>query len=75
MTMTFYEALETAMNLKGLRPVDIALRAGVSQSYLSNLKSGHQKSVDWEKALAIIDALGMTPNEFYEIYASDKTGE
>lgn len=69
--MTFYEALEIAMSAKGLRPVDVAERAGLHQSYLSKLKSGHQKSVDWEKALVIIDALGMTPDEFREIQVSD----
>ena len=69
--MTFYEALEIAMGIKGLRPVDVAERANINQSYLSNLKSGHQKSVDWEKAIAIIDALEMTPSEFREIQTSD----
>ena len=69
--MTFYEALEIAMKMKGLRPVDIAERAGLPQSYLSKLKSGHQRSVDWEKALDIIEALGMTPNEFREIQVRD----
>ena len=72
-TMTFYEALEIAMEMKGLRPVDVADRAHIHQSYISKLKSGHQRSVDWDKALMIIDALGMTPNEFYEIYTSDTT--
>lgn len=69
--MTFYEALVIAMEMKGLRPVDVAERAGIHQSYISKLKSRHQKSVDWDKALVIIEALGMTPNEFCEIYLSD----
>jgi transcriptional regulator with XRE-family HTH domain len=70
--MTFYEALDIAMREKGLRAVDIAERTGMHQSYISKLKSGHQKSVDWEKALVIIAALGMTPNEFYELQKSDE---
>lgn len=65
--MTFYEALEIAMSEKGLKPSDIAARTGMHQSYISKLKSGHQRSVEWDKAIAIIEALGMTPNEFYEI--------
>lgn len=69
--MTFYEALEIAMEMKGLRPVDVAERAHIHQSYISKLKSGHQKSVDWEKALMIIDALDMTPSEFREIQLGD----
>ncbi len=71
--MTFYEALCVAMKRKGLRAVDVAERTGMHQSYFSKLKSGHQKSVDWEKALLIIEALGMTPNEFYEIQKSDQS--
>ena len=70
--MTFYEALEIAMRERGLRPSEVAERAGMHQSYFSKLKSGHQRSVDWEKALAIIEALGMTPNEFYELQKSDE---
>lgn len=65
--MTFYEALEIAMEEKGMKPSEVAAKADLHQSYISKLKSGHQRSVDWEKALAIIEALGMTPNEFYEI--------
>ena len=70
--MTFYEALVIAMEMQGLRPVDVCTRAGLHESYISKLKSGHMKSVEWNKALAIIDALGMTPNEFREIQLSDR---
>lgn len=70
--MTFYEALEIAMREKGLKPVDLAMRSGMHQSYFSKLKNGSQKSVEWEKALIIIEALGMTPNEFYEIQKGNK---
>lgn len=69
--MSFYEALVIAMQRQGMRPVDICAKTGMHQSYFSKLKSGKQKSVDWDKALMIISALGMTPNEFYEIYMSD----
>ena len=71
--MTFYEALVVAMKQRGLRAVDLAERTGMHQSYFSKLKSGHQKSVDWEKALVIIEALGMTPNDFYELQKSDES--
>lgn len=75
--MTFYEALEIAMREKGLRPADLSARTGMYQSYFAKLKSGHQRSVEWDKALVIIEALGMTPNEFYEIQKGDipTTGE
>lgn len=65
--MTFYEALVIAMQRKGMRPADVCAKAGLYESYLSKLKSGRMKSVEWDKALAIIEALGMTPNEFRAI--------
>lgn len=70
--MNFYEALEIAMREKGMRPVDVCAKAGLYESYLSKLKKGRMKSVEWDKALAIIDALGMTPNEFRAIQISDE---
>lgn len=71
--MKFYAALEIAMRLKGMKPAEVCARAGLYESYLSKLKSGHMKSVEWDKAIAIIDALGMTPNEFRAIQTSDET--
>lgn len=65
--MSFYEALSTAMEIKGVSPAELCARTGMHQSYLSKLKSGHTKDVTWEKALVIIDALGMTPSEFVEL--------
>lgn len=66
--MTFYEALEIAMAARGMKPSEVSDRAGLHRSYISKLKSGYMKTVEWDKALDIIDALGMTPNEFYAIY-------
>lgn len=68
--MTFYETLEVAMTERGLKAADICARANLYPSYLSKLKSGSMKSVEWDKAIAIILALGMTPNEFYELQKS-----
>lgn len=65
--MTFYEAFEMALRAKGLKASDICTITGIHSSYFSKLKSGHMKDVTWEKALQIIDALGMTPDEFLEI--------
>ena len=73
--MTFYEALVIAMERQGMRPADVCAKAGMHQSYISKLKSGHMKHVEWEKAVAIIHALGMTPNEFYEIQMSDQQND
>lgn len=70
--MTFYEALEIAMKRKGMKPSEVCAKAGLYESYLSKLKSGYAKSVTWEKALAIIDALDMTPDEFRAIQLGRK---
>ena len=69
--MTFYETLEVAMQQRGMRPADICRKTGYNSTYFTHLKSGHIKDVSWERALVIINALGMTPQEFYEL---SKTG-
>ena len=65
--MTFYEALAIAMKQKGIKPSELAAKSGINEPYFSKLKAGTIKNVSWEKALQIIFALGMTPNEFKEI--------
>ena len=70
--VTFYETLVIAMRKRGMRPADITAKTGIGSSFFSNLKSGHTKDVTWEKALLIIDALGMTPSEFYELSVSEQ---
>ena len=62
--MTFAEALELAMTARGLKAVDVAEKSGVAASYLSKLATGRVKEPTWPKACAIIDALGMTTDEF-----------
>lgn len=70
--LSFYEALEIAMAEKGMKPSQVCAVAGMHQSYISKLKSGAMKHVEWDKAVALILALGMTPSEFYEIQKSGK---
>lgn len=69
--MTFYETLEIAMNKRGMRPVDICKKTGFNPTYFTHLKTGHIKSVTWERALMIIAALDMTPNEFLALQNGD----
>ncbi len=68
--MTFYETLEIALKEKDMKAADICAATGIHSSYFSKLKSGHTKDVTWEKAVLIIGALGMTPDEFYELQKS-----
>ena len=65
--MTFYEALSLVMKEKGLTAADICNITGIHPSYFSKLKSGYTKDVTWEKALIILEAVGVTPDEFSEI--------
>lgn len=65
--MTFYETFELALEKTGMSTAEICDKTGLYPSYFSKLKSGHAKDVTWEKALVIIDALGMSPSEFYEL--------
>ena len=68
--MTFYETFEIALKTKGMKTADVCAATGIHSSYFSKLKSGHTKDVTWEKALLIINALGMTPDEFHELQKS-----
>lgn len=73
--MKFYDALVIAMEQKQMRPADICAKTDLNDAYFSKLKSGHMKTVTWEKGLAIIAALGMTPDEFLAIQESDENGD
>ncbi len=61
---SFFETMERCMRDRGLRYIDLAERTGFHPAYFSKLKNGQAKDVTWARALAIIDALGMTPDEF-----------
>lgn len=62
--MTFYDLFVIALKKKGVTAAEIARRTGYHQSYFTNLKKGECRDVTWERALKIIEALGMTPSEF-----------
>lgn len=70
--MTFYQTFVLALEAKDMTIADVCENTGIYPSYFSKLKSGHMKDVTWERALAIIDALGMTPDEFYALQKSDE---
>lgn len=69
--MNFYKTLAKAMEAKEMSAADVCSRAGIHPSYISKLKSGHVKDVTWEKAMLIIGALDMTPDEFYKLQRND----
>jgi len=65
--MNFYETLEQIMDEKGITAAELARMTGLQKSYFSKLKTRYTKDVTWEKAIVIISALGMTPDEFYRL--------
>lgn len=64
--MSFGNALQKILQDKGLRPANI-VDENLSAKYLSKLLNGTMKSPTWDKALYIVDKLGMTPSEFRRI--------
>lgn len=69
--MTFYETMKLVMDERGIKPADLCERTGFHPSYFSKLKSGHMRDVSWDRAIAIILALDMTPDEFYARQSGD----
>ena len=69
--LTFYETLSIVMRNRGMTAAELCEKAGLHQSYLSKLKSGRMKEPTWEKAVAICEALDMTPVEFLAVQRSD----
>ena len=51
---------------RGLKSVDLADEV-ITVQYVSKLVTGRTKSPTWDKAVYIIEKLGMTPSEFRSI--------
>lgn len=64
--MSFGKTLKRVMDERGLKSVDLADEI-VSVQYISKLMNDRVKSPTWDKALNIIEKLGMTPSEFRSI--------
>lgn len=64
--MSFGKTLKRVMYERGLKSVDLADEM-VSKQYISKLMNDRVKSPTWDKALNIIEKLGMTPSEFRSI--------
>lgn len=64
--MSFGKALKRVMAERGLKSVDLADEV-ITVQYVSKLVTGRTKSPTWDKAVYIIEKLGMTPSEFRSI--------
>ena len=63
----FGKAMRLIMAEKGLRQVDVANASGMSKSYINNVLSDYIKSVPFDRACRMIDALGITLEEFRDV--------
>ena len=62
---SFAETMREIMDEKGIKAVDIYRNSDtLTQQYVSKLLRGKFEDPTFSKALAIIAALGMTPDEF-----------
>lgn len=66
--MAFTETLKAVMDAKNLRSADITSDE-ITAPYLSRLLKGKVKEPTWQKALAIINSLDMTVDEFCDLEA------
>lgn len=69
--MTFADAVRRAMNERSIEAKELAERSGVQAPYISKLLNGKIKEPTWAKACSIIDALGMTVDEFRQFQVSE----
>lgn len=61
--MSFGKTLKKVLQDRGIRAASL-VDENLSAKYLSKLINGTTKCPTWEKALYIIEKLGMTPSEF-----------
>ncbi len=63
----FGKAMQQIMAEKGLRQVDVVNACGESKGYVNKVISGYIESVPFDRACRMIDALGVTLDEFREV--------
>ncbi len=69
---TFGETLRSALDDRGMKPVDLWRDSEVlSQQYISKLLTGRVADPTFDKACAIVDALGLTTDEFRAMQLED----
>lgn len=61
----FRDTLRVLMDEKNVKACDL-VNDDITAQYLSKLLNGKVKDPTWDKALEIIDSLGITVDEFYK---------
>lgn len=68
--MTFAQTVARLMDEKNLSAKELSKMSGVNEPYISRLLNGKIKEPSWEKACAIVDAFGLTVDEFRSLQLS-----
>ena len=71
--MLFGQALSKVMDEKGVDAVTLSRLSGVTTPYISKIRKGEIVDPTFTKAIALITALGMTPNEFVNTIYEDES--
>lgn len=65
--MTFAQTVALLMERQRITAKELAEKSGVNAPYMSRLLNGKIKEPTWEKACAIVDAFGLSVDEFRHI--------
>ena len=57
---SFRKRLEIALSVRGIKPVDLAKKTGISESTISQYRSGYSKPKE-ARLVVIANALGVDP--------------
>lgn len=71
--MKFVDAMKVLMQERGMNSKRLSEASGVSTQYISKLMVGKVLDPTWPKACKIIDALGVTTDEFRAIMERDES--
>jgi transcriptional regulator with XRE-family HTH domain len=66
--------LRTARRLKDITQAQLAERAGVDQTTISDIECGRNRNPSWQTVKLIADALGVQPEEIFPV-AADRGAE
>ena len=69
--MAFSSVLERLMAERGMKAIELSRASGVTTSYISKILTGTMKEPTWSKACALIDALGVSLDEFHALEDDD----
>lgn len=68
---TFGETLSGYLGANGISKKELARRSGISSPYITQLANGKILNPTFDKACAIVDALGLTTDEFRALQLKD----